>query len=303
MRTCNRSRLLVAAFMLVALVLADQTARAQMIGVFADQNPNSDGWCHFSQAGSQGSLYVIYYGGPYSNGDYKTVRFAVSVPTAPTFFVIGAWVMGQGDVPVSTLQSGVTVPLGSCRSDAVTVARLDYFRVSPPPACTVIKVIPDPSASSGKVEFTRCDDEMVYLNEGNIGGDLSGADGGCPAGPANPPSNPVPANGATGVNLDADLSVLIHWPSFVLGCRELYGEGSRLFFGTDPNPPLISAEGDTSFPFDVGPLQPATTYYWRVTYLNTLGATGISPTWSFRTAAPIATEASTWGRVKAMYRD
>jgi hypothetical protein len=62
-----------------------------------------------------------------------------------------------------------------------------------------------------------------------------------------------------------------------------------------------------SNPFDPGPLEPYTTYYWRagnwcVGCYHGEGA--ISDTWSFTTGAgPVPAEPSTWGRVKALYRE
>jgi hypothetical protein len=300
-RIRHRFRPVVAALALNLILVSSEAARAQQIGAFAADGYAVNSWCNLPTG--SGSFYIVYNGGPYANGDYKTVRFAVSLPSAPELFILGAWVMGPGDVPVSTLQAGVTVQLGSCRADAVTVARVDYFLPIHPAGCSLVKVVPDPSAPSGKIEFTRCDDELVYLNEGTIAGNI-GSSSSCSAQPANPPSNPVPADGATIVNPDADLSALLHWPSIVLGCFQLYGDGVRVFFGTDPNPPLYKSEATfPGFPLDVGTLQPGTTYYWRVTYLNSLGPSGLSPTWRFTTAGPLATEPSTWGRVKALYRD
>jgi len=300
MRIRHRFHPVVAALALSLILVSSEAARAQQIGAFAADGYSVNSWCNLPTG--SGSFYIVYNGGPYANGDYKTVRFAVSLPSAPELFILGAWVMGPGDVPVSTLQAGVTVQLGSCRSDAVTVARVDYFLPIHPAGCSLVKVVPDPSAPSGKIEFTRCDGELVYLNEGTIAGNI-GSSSSCSAQPANPPSNPIPANGVIGVDLDADLTALLHWPETVLGCFPLYGDGARLFFGTNPNPPLISDVGHTTFPYDVGHLQPATTYYWRVTYINTLGANGMSPTWSFTTTAPVATQPSTWGAIKALYRE
>jgi hypothetical protein len=71
----------------------------------------------------------------------------------------------------------------------------------------------------------------------------------------------------------------------------------RVYFGTDPNPPSTALQ----FLQDPGPLEPNTTYYWRVTgFTDNLPYEG--PLWSFTTAGPLRAEASTWGRVKALYR-
>jgi hypothetical protein len=53
-------------------------------------------------------------------------------------------------------------------------------------------------------------------------------------------------------------------------------------------------------------LQPGTTYYWRARWFETgagcdLG--GSTPIRSFKTAGPVATQPTSWGQVKSMYRE
>lgn len=53
-------------------------------------------------------------------------------------------------------------------------------------------------------------------------------------------------------------------------------------------------------------LQPATTYYWQASYDGSAPQCsyfGNSAVHSFTTAGPLAVEATTWGNVKAMYRE
>ena len=59
-----------------------------------------------------------------------------------------------------------------------------------------------------------------------------------------------------------------------------------------------------TFPVDPGPLLPNTTYYWRAWSINSysIAPTAMSETFTFTTGGPVATQPSTWGRVKAMYR-
>lgn len=55
------------------------------------------------------------------------------------------------------------------------------------------------------------------------------------------------------------------------------------------------------------PLQPYTTYYWRIYYVSPPGcfdsSGGTSPTYSFTTDPTVSTQPSSWGYVKSLYRD
>jgi len=89
--------------------------------------------------------------------------------------------------------------------------------------------------------------------------------------------SPKPADGATGVALDAKLS----WTA---------GRGTilnDLYFGTDQA--AVAAKAPTTFKgklnvtsFDPGPLQPFTTYYWKVDEFAGI-KTNAGPVWSFST--------------------
>ena len=81
---------------------------------------------------------------------------------------------------------------------------------------------------------------------------------------------PTPVDGTT--NLDG-YTVLSWTPSATATAYDVY-------FGTNPNPPLISTQGGTSY--DPGVLTSNTTYYWKV---NPANANGLSscPVWSFTT--------------------
>ncbi|HEX6791908.1 MAG TPA: hypothetical protein VF247_11410, partial [Candidatus Krumholzibacteria bacterium] len=72
-----------------------------------------------------------------------------------------------------------------------------------------------------------------------------------------------------------------------------------LFFGTSPDPPELGY--GTVSPSPIGPLQPETTYYWRI-LARRFCLSGASPVWSFTTGKGVATKQSTWGGIKALYR-
>lgn len=111
------------------------------------------------------------------------------------------------------------------------------------------------------------------------------------------PSNPLPSDGATGVN---PIGLEVSWAAPGFETCTLGVEIVNVYFGTDPDPPLVSLQhtGTTYFP---GSLVPLTTYYWRVSRTYE-GTTESSPVWSFTTGLPIAVEATTWAHVKNLFR-
>ncbi|MHC4739955.1 MAG: LamG-like jellyroll fold domain-containing protein, partial [Planctomycetota bacterium] len=88
-------------------------------------------------------------------------------------------------------------------------------------------------------------------------------------------TNPSPANSATDVSVDADLS----WTP---------GTGatsSDVYFGTDSTPDSGEFQGNqTAATFDPGTLSYDVTYYWRIDEVNAVGTTTGS-VWSFTTEA------------------
>lgn len=89
----------------------------------------------------------------------------------------------------------------------------------------------------------------------------------------NTPSNPDPANGATGVDVNKDLS----WTG---------GPGSGItydvYFGTASNPPQV-ATGQTTTTYNPGTMNLGTKYYWKIIAKNSQGASAEGPIWSFTT--------------------
>jgi len=89
-------------------------------------------------------------------------------------------------------------------------------------------------------------------------------------GPPASPSNPEPADRATGVGIRADLS----WSP---------GAGATshdVYFGNVNPPPARGSQ--TAATFDPGVLTATTTYFWRIDEVNASGKT-VGPTWSFTT--------------------
>jgi len=121
-----------------------------------------------------------------------------------------------------------------------------------------------------------------------------------------PPYGLHPENGATNVPLDTELSFDHPVFQFVPEYLEC-----SIRIGTSPDcsdAQTILVPCDTrSIVLDF--LEESTTYYWRAAWGETAGSGctnqlgALSPVHSFTTAGPIATEHTTWGHVKAMYRD
>jgi hypothetical protein len=106
--------------------------------------------------------------------------------------------------------------------------------------------------------------------------------------------NRYPANGAVDVPADVTLSWDEYFCYFFGDC---FGSQCRaLNFGTDPgNLTTFYGIGTSVTP---GPLDPYTTYYWSI-LTNELGSSAL---WSFTTGeGPVATEESSWGRIKSLY--
>jgi hypothetical protein len=97
-----------------------------------------------------------------------------------------------------------------------------------------------------------------------------------------PPSAVFPPDQATDVTPSSGGNYLYWLPyTDIYACPRVT---SRLYFGTDTNPPLVApALPGTSF--HVGVLEPATTYYWRVEFhLAPSGTILAGPLWQFTTS-------------------
>jgi len=89
-------------------------------------------------------------------------------------------------------------------------------------------------------------------------------------------SNPSPANGATNVGVDADIT----WNG---GSLALSGDAANytysVYFGTSASPPLVASD-ITATTYDPGTMDTATAYFWRIdTYNGSQTTTG--DVWTF----------------------
>ncbi|HKY29503.1 MAG TPA: phospholipase D-like domain-containing protein [Pyrinomonadaceae bacterium] len=99
--------------------------------------------------------------------------------------------------------------------------------------------------------------------------------------PPDAPTSPSPANSAVTPSPD----VTLRWEGGFFAWRY------DLYFGTTPNPSLLTANINTGFPgpataetFQLPPLQPGVTYFWRVVGKTMANMAASSPVWSFTVA-------------------
>jgi hypothetical protein len=119
-----------------------------------------------------------------------------------------------------------------------------------------------------RFQFNTAPVDSGYLDNIKLSGFASGS-------PPAPATNPNPANAATGVDINADLS----WTA---------GSGATshdVRFGTSNPPGFIQNQAGTTY--DPGTMTGSTVYYWRIDEKNGLGTT-TGTVWSFTTAAPPA---------------
>ena len=98
----------------------------------------------------------------------------------------------------------------------------------------------------------------------------------------NPPTNPSPANHATGVLISPDLSWTGGDPD--AGDMVTYD----VYFGTSATPPQMSNDQVTTS-YDPGTLSDDTEYYWQIVATDNHGASTTGPVWDFSTGLPGAT--------------
>ena len=98
----------------------------------------------------------------------------------------------------------------------------------------------------------------------------------------NIPSNPSPANHATGISISTDLS----WSSGDADAEDTVTYD--VYFGTSATPPFVETIGpypatQSSITYDLPRLVPGATYHWQIVATDNHGATTSGPLWDFTT--------------------
>ncbi len=222
------------------------------------------------------------------------VRFRAVVPAGATFLgdspVLGAITSGNS-------QTGVEIVF-PCNSNPsrYEIMQILFLTTGPLPTFTW-EVLPRSGESA--IGLTDCDG---FVMKGS--GQFSTY---CDTGFILGPYKPYPADGATDVPVNVLLSFtggandvgladhLIQWPT----------EGNIFHCGAPyPYPGYTPC---TTLPLDPGPLLANTTYYWKAVYWCygcSHGENGAGDVWSFTTGdTPLSASKTTWGQIKAMYRE
>lgn len=263
---------------LVALTFASPLAASTEISIYSD--PAGDVMCVSAPvAGAWVEAHVVVKGGE----SLSAVSFRMVIP--PVLLLAEEIAVFPGTVGSAT--TGVTVAFGTCLTLPVDVLTL-RFLVTPlwddSQQCAFAWI--DQATASD------CDSQGIPAN----GGVTRIVRGPCEI---IGPSDPSPVDHAHDVPVD----VLLEWTAEpASGCalgELLY---FSLYFGTDPDPPLV-LQMSASPPLDPGDLQPGTQYYWRVLATQIGSSPRVGPVWTFRTTQPVASRTSTWGRIKALYRN
>lgn len=228
---------------------------------------------------------VEVYGFP-----FQTIRFRAVVPAGAVF--LGDSGTGFGIPVIGNSQTGVQVYMTGCATT--------YPYGQPAPAMTITFLAPaplpnvtwevQPFPGEPAIGLMDCDgfsmngtgQYSIYCDPGFLIG----------------PYKPNPPDGAVDVPLDQLLSFT--------------GGANFMYLGLDPqfdDNDLVCEypQSPCTFPFDPGDLLPNTTYYWKALNVCTgceHGEYAASDLWSFTTGdITVSTQSSTWGHVKALYRD
>lgn len=213
-------------------------------------------------------------------GPVKTMYFTL-VPSCP-----GATISGS---------LGANVTFAPCATDGQVIA---FLNVTAPTTCGGWGFYFDVRGPDGEysIPMTDCDGYPMTASDAFVSIDGPPCDD---MSSLIAPYRPTPANGATGVSVNTLLSYV--------------GPANKIRFSNVPltnsnyEQVLCGPPASCLQPINPGTLAPNTTYYWAAlneTPFLSGSIAASSGTFSFTTGdAPLATEAATWGHVKAMYRD
>lgn len=256
----------------LALIPTYSSAADATIGVYADPGGYS---CSLN--GDNPGLVTAYVVIKPGGSGVRGARFAAPIPSC--FHAVFLGEMAPGLLSVSgSSQTGISVLSPFCEESPFQVLQITYLNNGGTTPCCPFPIVEDPSA--GALEAIDCafgaapiTSTVARLN----------ANASCQCSPTysppNPPFNPSPANGATLQPAGSTLSWNCSDPNALPMTCDLY-------FGTDPNPPLVFAGSPTNgvTTHNPGALSFSTTYYWRVVVRNATLAETSGPVWSFTTS-------------------
>jgi len=268
--------------LIVILCFPSSASGNPRIGIFADP---ANYWTPFiEEMPPTYTLYVIVS----NTFGLTAVQFAAPLPDC----MANATLISETAYPnlmIGSIETGVMVAFGLCRQAPIEVMRLTFLSTGID-TCCYWGIVPDPAVTSGEIEGVDCNDSKVFMIGMTTAIHPEGLQG---CGAPTVPSNPLPPDGA----IDQPLDVTLDWDS-----EPTIGTGLGVFFGvvylgTEMEPPLYTTMVDP--PYNVGPLDPATTYYWRINSVVSDYGSTLGPVWQFTTRTdPSPVRFSTWGAIK-----
>jgi len=250
---------------LILFTLAGPAIAGSTIGLYTDETGAS---CSFS--GNTAGLITAYVVvKPDANG-LRGVRFSAPIPAC-----LGAVYVSETPAvsayAIGTSTDGVSVAFSSCALEPVYALQIQYFRSNTTPCCE-FTIAADPLV--GSIEGADCGYNQVALTPVTS---HFNANASCPCNDETapfPPDNPTPLDGLTTVSVLSDLAWAPSLYDFDIESYDLY-------FGTNPNPPLVATLTQPSY--QPGQLAEFTQYYWRVVVRDDDGHTTTGPMWMFKT--------------------
>jgi hypothetical protein len=153
--------------LVVVLLSVSSLAFAQYnpgsLDVYSDVGQTS---CNFTDAGFL-SVFIFH-----THTDGATAaRFALELPESGTYTLLGD--LWQFQTIIGNTRDGVSIGYGNCvgQTSDVYLGQANYATAGPSAACGLITVVPDPTATSGLVEFVDCaaPAEFAYISVGGQG--------------------------------------------------------------------------------------------------------------------------------------
>jgi hypothetical protein len=191
-------------------------------------------------------------------------------------------------------ERGITVNYGACIPGTFHVMTINLMGSGETQSCCYIVPLGHPAAASGKIEVTDCAGTTFPVPGGAsvINPELYCSD--CGPDMIRPyVYGPLPPDSAESVSLNPSLTWETYNPQSASSSYEVY-------FGTTANPPKVEGyfgEDD----YNPGELEPYMDYYWRVgVWWN--ASVQLGPVWKFTTLDPSPVKRSTWGAIKALYK-
>ncbi|MEJ2721570.1 MAG: hypothetical protein P8181_10605, partial [bacterium] len=270
MHWCGSKRIAVLASIFVLFCGAAARGQTAAVGIFTDAQATS---CNIQDDDPYGVINAYVVLGVSGAGvSVSSVQFSAPVSNCMTGITWIADDVRPGFTGTGNSQTGIRIALNGCYDIGAPLHVLTMVLMASGTAqtCCLWPVLPDPHHPSGRVAFEDCSGQ-TFLGEGYFSRVNGTPYCDCDFGP----SNPTPPDGAADISHNG---TRLAWDAGVLRTGYLFD----VYFGDSTDPPLLRQNvvwPDTVF---TGPLQYATTYYWRVVGKGSAGDFE-GPLWTFST--------------------